>query len=159
LYFAEPEKRLSYALPAISMICVFYLISNPPMLKDKHRMVRNFVIIFVCFLPTVAYYQGGQNIKNVFDGKSNFYYLKISSKNCLIDNKSKMIYLGFYSGNYFFVNSVSRDICIERDGGVLMTLSKRKSEPLISDTKDDDSESHKKTQPPEKTKVSDLEAK
>tara|TARA_B100001059_G_C17672209_1_gene495148 strand:- start:103 stop:870 length:768 start_codon:yes stop_codon:yes gene_type:complete len=121
---SEPEKRLSYALPAISIIAAIYLVINPPLLKDKAKFIRNFVIIFACFLPTVSYFQGEKNITNKMEATSSFFYLKKSSKNCTVAKESKEIYLGFYGGMYIFMNSINKDICIEKDGGVLLSYYK-----------------------------------
>ncbi|MCU1803434.1 hypothetical protein [Pectobacterium parvum] len=126
LFITEPEKKISYALPIASMVSIFYFLHNPPFLIDKEKLIRNFVIIFTCTLPTISYFQGSKNITNLLEGSSDFYYLKISSKNCLVDKKSKIIYLGYFSGNYFFVNSINKDICIEKDGGVLLSFNKNK---------------------------------
>jgi len=143
LFVSEPEKRLSYALPVASILSIIYFLSKPPILMEKNRLVRNFVIIFICALPSASYFQGSENITSILNEKSNFYYLKTSSKNCPIEGGSKFIYLGFYSGNYFFVNSVSKDICIEKDSSVLLSFSQHKE---VSDTKEPDL-SPKESQP------------
>lgn len=139
---SEPEKRLSYALPAISIIGAIYLAINPPFLKDKTRFIRNFVIIFACFLPTVSYFQGEENIINKMESTSSFFYLKKSSKNCNVAKGSKEIYLGFYGGMYIFMNSANKDICIEKDGGVLLSYSKFETK---LDTEANENPTNKKT--------------
>jgi len=118
---SEPENRLSYALPATSIISTIYLLLNPPFLKDKPKFIRNFVIIFTCALPTVSYFQGERNITNKIKSTSSFFYLKKSSKSCEVSTKNKEVYLGFYGGMYIFMNSKNQDICIEKDGGVLLS--------------------------------------
>lgn len=125
---SEPEKRLSYALPAISIITAIYLVINPPILKDNAKFIRNFVIIFLCFLPTVSYFQGEKNITSKMEESSSFFFLKKSSKNCAVVKESKEIYLGFYGGMYIFINSKNQDICIEKDGGVLLSFYEFKKE-------------------------------
>lgn len=147
LFVSEPEKRLSYALPAASMIGIFYLLSKPPFLVNSHKFIRNFVIIFICILPTVSYFQGSKNITAILEGNSKFYYLKSNPKNCLIDKGSKMFYLGYYGGSYFFVNSKSKDICIEKDGGVLLSLNDNNKENLSLDSNEAEVSSNKKIQP------------
>ncbi|WP_417438182.1 hypothetical protein [Idiomarina sp.] len=133
LFISEPEERLSYALPVASVVSIFYFLSHPPFLVNSHKFIRNFVIIFTCILPTVSYFQGSKSIMEVLEGDSNFYYLKSSSENCLVDKESKMIYLGYYGSNYFFVNSKSKDICIEKDGGVLLSFSGKIKSSLDND--------------------------
>jgi hypothetical protein len=145
-FLAEPEKRLSYALPAASTISIFYFLSKPPFLIEKHKFVRNFVIIFVCILPTVSYFQGSKNITEILEGTSNYHYLKSSSKNCLINDNARLIYLGFYGQNYFFVNSISNDICIEKNGGVLLSFNDNKEVKPNSDIKKTEINSNKKMQ-------------
>lgn len=135
LFVAEPEKRLSYALPILSILSVVYFLYNPPFLINKHKFLRHFVIIFMCMLPTVSYFQGNKNITKILKGTSSYHYLKSSSKSCFIDEKSRMIYLGFYGGNYFFVNSISKDICVEKGGGVLLSFNDNKAAKPSLDTK------------------------
>lgn len=147
LFVSEPEKRLYYALPAASIVSIFYFLSKPPFLINSHKIIRNFVIIFSCILPTVSYFQGSKNITEILEGESNFYYLKRNSKNCLIDNGSKMIYLGYYGSSYFFVNSKSKDICIEKDGGVLLSLNGNNKEKPSLDSNEAEVSSNKKIQP------------
>jgi NADH:ubiquinone oxidoreductase subunit 5 (subunit L)/multisubunit Na+/H+ antiporter MnhA subunit len=118
---SEPEKRLSYALPAISFISTIYLLINPPFLRDKSKFIRNFVIIFACALPTISYFQGEEDITSKIKSTSSYFYLKKSSKHCEVNSKSKQVYLGFYGGMYIFMNSNSQDICLEKDGGVLLS--------------------------------------
>lgn len=133
LFMAEPEKRLSYALPAASIISTIYFLSKPPFLIEKHKFIRNFVIIFFCVLPTVSYFQGSKNISNILEGNSTYYYLKNNSKNCVVNGEAKLVYLGFYGGNYFFVDSTSKDICIEKDSGVLLTFKDiKENEPPLT---------------------------
>lgn len=147
LFLSEPEKRLSYALPVASIVSIFYFLSKPPFLINSPKFIRNFVIIFACMLPTVSYFQGSMNITATLEGDSNFYYLKSNSKNCLIDKGSKMIYLGYYGSSYFFVNSKSQDICIEKNGGVLLSLNGNKKEKLRLDSKEAEVNSNTKDQP------------
>ncbi len=147
LLISEPEKRLTYALPAASMISIFYFLSKPPFLINSHKFIRHFLIIFICALPTTAYFQGYKNIKNILEGNSIFHYLKNDSKSCLTENGSKMIYLGYYGSSYFFVNSKSEDICIEKDGGVLLSLNDNKKENLSSDSNEVEVNSNNTIQP------------
>lgn len=147
LFMAEPEKRLSYALPAASIISTIYFLSKPPFLIENHKFIRNFVIIFICALPTVSYFQGSKNISNILEGNSTYYYLKNSSKNCVVNGGERIVYLGFYGGSYFFVDSASKDICIEKDGGVLLTFNDNKENELALTPKKAQESSNKKIQP------------
>lgn len=147
LFVSEPEKRLSYALPAASMVSIFYFLSKPPFLINSHKFIRHFVIIFICALPTVSYFQGSKNITEILEGKSKFYYLKSQSKTCSIDKDYKMIYIGYYGSAYFFVNSKTKDICIEKDGGVLLSLKIYNEKNPTLDNNEPEAKSDSKNQP------------
>lgn len=121
LFISEPDKRLSYALPVASFIGIFYMLYNPPFMKDGNKIIRNFLIIFVGILPTVAFFQGGKNINEIIAGEASYYKLAHESKFCKVNQASDMIYLGLYGNRYIFVDSISKDICIEVSGSMLLT--------------------------------------
>lgn len=139
IFVVEPEKRLSLVLPIVTIVSMIYLLIKPPFLKDKNKFVRHFVIIFMCTLPTIAYYKGNTDITGILESSSSYYYLKTSSKNCKVDNNSKMIYLGFYGAKFFFLNSKTSDICIEKDDGVLLTYNKKGKRKVKLNPKGEDS--------------------
>ena len=124
LCVSPPEQRMLYALPVLSIVLTIYFLRNPPEFLGDNLYVKNFVIIFFCSLPTVSYYQGSRNVDAIFDGKSSSLVLKSASKNCSLSGSGKEVYVGYYGGAYFFVNSVSRDLCVERDGSVVLTYKK-----------------------------------
>lgn len=118
LYMSEPEKRLSYALPIASVLSVIYMISKPPFMQEASKFTRNFTIILICTLPSLSYSQGERNIKEILENKASYYKLKIDSKNCKVNALSNIIFLGLYDSKYLFIDSESKDICIETDGSI-----------------------------------------
>ena len=126
LAYRLPEKRFLYVLTLFSALAVYYVFSRPAAIKNTKTIVKNALLLFITLLPTMSYYQGDKNINSKIDLNTSFYHLKKSSKNCEVTIGSKEIYLGFYGGMYFFINSDNRDICIEKDGGVQLTYFKYK---------------------------------
>jgi hypothetical protein len=121
LFISAPEERLHYALPLMSFLSTIYFLINPPFLKNHKEIVRNLVIIFLCALPTVSYMQGMNNITGILEGNTAYYFLKSSTPACEVKNNNKMIYVGSYGSAFFFVNSVDKDICIERRNGAILS--------------------------------------
>ena len=118
-FTSEPEKRFAFALPALSLVSTIYLLVKPPFLIEHSRYIRHFVIIFMCALPTISYYQGDKDLSNSLNGKTGFHYLKEPTQNCKIGG-DKLIYIGFYGSTWFFVNSSNKDLCLEKDGGIML---------------------------------------
>ncbi len=133
---SEPEKRLAFALPVVSIVSTIFLLNKPPFLLEHPRFVRHFVIIFMCVLPTIAFHQGDRDISQILVGEKSHYVLAKTSKNCTVEEDQSQIYLGFYSTTWFFVNQLTKDLCLERDGGVNLTLKKAQIEELVSSEKE-----------------------
>ncbi|WP_318401479.1 hypothetical protein [Photobacterium leiognathi] len=133
---SEPERRLAFALPVISIASTIFLLNKPPFLQEHSRFVRHFVIIFMCVLPTIAFQQGDKDISQILVGKKSHYVLAKTSKNCIVEEDQSQIYLGFYSTTWFFVNRLTKDLCLERDGGVNLSFKKAQSEELVSSKKE-----------------------
>ncbi|EMF7380907.1 hypothetical protein V4F50_004613 [Vibrio parahaemolyticus] len=115
---SEPEKRIAFALPVISILSTIFFLNKPPFLLDNSRYTRHFAVIFMCVLPTIAYYQGDRNISQTLAGKKGHYILSKPSKNCSFNENEQQVYLGFYSSTWFFVNKSTNDLCLEREGSV-----------------------------------------
>lgn len=133
---SEPEKRLAFALPVVSIVSTIILLNKPPFLLGHSRFVRHFVIIFMCVLPTIAFHQGNRDISQILSGEKSHYALAKTSKNCILEDDQSHIYLGFYSTTWFFVNQSTKDLCLERDGGVNLTFKKAQVEELVPSKKD-----------------------
>jgi hypothetical protein len=128
-YMAEAEEKFMYLLPFISMVSLGLLVAKPPhFLKDKSRFVRSFILILICSMPNVAFFQGHLNISNMISAKSSFYYLKKSSTSCAVIKNVWQQYLGYYGGMYIFMNSNNKDICIEKVGGILLSYYEFKNQ-------------------------------
>ncbi|MGL5798628.1 MAG: hypothetical protein ACRCYN_00930 [Plesiomonas sp.] len=119
---SEPEKRLAFALPVVSIVSTIFFLNKPPFLLEHSRFVRHFVIIFMCVLPTIAFHQGNRDISQMLSGEKSHYVLASASKNCKVEGEQHQIYLGFYSTTWFFVNKLTKDLCLEREGGVNLTF-------------------------------------
>jgi hypothetical protein len=120
LYLSEPSRRLSFALPIASILSAIYFVSNPPFMKQQKTLQRNFILILMCSLPATAYFQGQKNINNILEGKASYYKLKNETENCKSTDSSDTIYLGIYGGRYLFINSESKDICIENHDSITL---------------------------------------
>ncbi|WP_341659611.1 hypothetical protein [Vibrio sp.] len=129
---SEPEKRLAFALPVVSIVSIIFLLNKPPFLLKHSRFVRHFAIIFMCVLPTIAFHQGDKDINQILAGEKSHYVLAKTSKNCIVEEDQSQIYLGFYSTTWFFVNQLTKDLCLERDGGVNLTFKKTQTEEQVS---------------------------
>ncbi|WP_105259230.1 hypothetical protein [Pseudoalteromonas sp. T1lg88] len=121
-----PEKKLLYALPVISIGVMIYLIKNPPVLKGKNKIFRNLVIMFTSLLPTYSHTAGYNEITATLEEKKSLYYLKKSTKNCVVGTGVRMIYLGMYGQSYFFLNPENKDICVEKEHGLVLKFQDRK---------------------------------
>ncbi|MEL7596177.1 hypothetical protein ACEUC8_05060 [Aeromonas veronii] len=132
---SEPERRLAFALPIVSILSTIFFLNKPPFLLEHSRYIRHFVIIFMCALPTIAFHQGDINISQTLLGTKGYYSLVKSSKNCSLGESEQYIYLGFYSSTLFFVNKSTKDLCLEREGGAnLKYVSTKTEEPKLKNS-------------------------
>lgn len=129
---SEPERRLAFALPVVSIFSTIFFLNKPPFLLEYSRYIRHFAIIFMCVLPTIAFHQGDRDISQTLLGAKGYYSLVKSSQSCSLSDSEKYIYLGFYSSTLFFVNKSTKDLCLERESGVnLQYVSTKLEEPKL----------------------------
>ncbi|WP_283392510.1 hypothetical protein [Photobacterium phosphoreum] len=131
---SEPEMRLAFALPVVSILSTIYLLNKPPFLLEHSRYIRHFVIIFMCALPTIAFHQGDRDISQTLSGVKGHYVMSKPSKNCDLNDGEQQVYLGFYSSTWFFVNKSTKNLCLEREGGVNLkyeAVEAKETEPEV----------------------------
>jgi hypothetical protein len=126
LFTTEPEKRIYYAVPVVTLICLVYFIQKPLIFKEKNKYIRNFTMIFMSVLPSVSFFQGDRNAKDIINDNSSYYYLTNISNTCNSAQNSKNIYLGYFSENFIFLNNKSLNICLQKSENINLAYFKKK---------------------------------